>query len=160
MRFVWENSRFGVDAGVVAKTVQELEAAEGAVRPQRLVDVARPEESPVHGLFEWDDQVAAELHRVDQARRVMRSLRVVVQDNRREIAYVHVSTVVPGQRGPGGYVQSLRALSDETMRTQVLEDAARQLLGFRRRFMALQEFKPVIDAIDETVLEILGVQAE
>lgn len=48
--------------------------------PALVVDAARPEESPLHSRFEWDDKVAGEAYRLDQARRLIRSVRVVYRE--------------------------------------------------------------------------------
>lgn len=41
---------------------------QGKVNPEALVDKARPADSPIHHLFEWDDVVAGERYRLEQAR--------------------------------------------------------------------------------------------
>lgn len=40
----------------------------GAVGPEQLVERARPNDSPIHHLFEWNDSVAGERYRLEQAR--------------------------------------------------------------------------------------------
>jgi len=49
---------------------ETLEAlrVKGDVSPETLVDSARHSESPIHHLFEWDDTVAGERYRLEQAR--------------------------------------------------------------------------------------------
>ena len=37
---------------------------EGPLRPKAVVDDARPRTSPTHDLFEWDNAVAGEKHRL------------------------------------------------------------------------------------------------
>lgn len=48
--------------------------------PEIVVDVARDEASPLHARFEWDDQIAGEKYRLDQARRLIRSVKVVYRE--------------------------------------------------------------------------------
>jgi hypothetical protein len=48
--------------------------------PEVVVDAARDEASPLHDRFEWDDQIAGEKYRLDQARRLIRSVRVVYRE--------------------------------------------------------------------------------
>ena len=48
--------------------------------PQLVVETARDESHPLHSRFEWDDKVAAEAHRLDQARRLIRSVKVVYRE--------------------------------------------------------------------------------
>jgi len=46
----------------------------GVLSPAAVVEAARSTRSPLHALFEWDDRVAAEERRLDQARGVIRSV--------------------------------------------------------------------------------------
>lgn len=56
----------------------EIEQIKGRVTPKTLLERARPKTSPIHKLFEWDDSVAAEKHRVEQARRLIASVTITV----------------------------------------------------------------------------------
>lgn len=64
-------------------TVPVREALERLERDGRLtaagvLDSARDSASPLHRCFEWDDSVAGERYRLDQARRLIRSVRVEI----------------------------------------------------------------------------------
>jgi sulfur transfer protein SufE len=47
-----------------------------------------------------------------------------------------------------GYVDTIRALSSEQMRKQVIADALRQLKGWQRRYRMIVELSRVAEAID------------
>ena len=51
----------------------------GLLRPQAVVDAARPEDSPLHGAFCWDDTEAARLYRLDQAQRLIRRFTIEIE---------------------------------------------------------------------------------
>ena len=61
----------------VAKRLSELER-EGRLLPADVVDDARDADSPLHSHFEWDDSIAAEHYRLDQARNLIRSIKIHV----------------------------------------------------------------------------------
>ena len=65
--------RCSVKAEVAGEVMQRLES-EGRLTPANLVDEARPEESPMHKAFEWDDAKAAENYRRQQATQMMSSV--------------------------------------------------------------------------------------
>lgn len=52
----------------------------GALTAKILLEAATPESHPLHSHFEWDDTIAARKHRLDQARRLIRSCRVTFKD--------------------------------------------------------------------------------
>ena len=48
------------------------------ITPSDVVDAARPEDSPLHSRFEWDDSVAGEKYREAQAAQLIRTVRIEV----------------------------------------------------------------------------------
>jgi len=56
------------------------EQVNGKVTPRAMVDFARPDSNALHPIFEWDDKVAAEEYRVDQARQAMNHLAIMVRN--------------------------------------------------------------------------------
>lgn len=51
----------------------------GRLTAQLVVDEASDPESLLHSHFEWDDEVAAEQHRLAQARKLIRKVRITFQ---------------------------------------------------------------------------------
>lgn len=64
------------EAGV--RQLYDLYFRRGSIKPADVVEVSRPDDAPMHDVFEWNDQVAAERFREDQARHVIRSVRIVM----------------------------------------------------------------------------------
>lgn len=52
----------------------------GKLTPQCVVDEARDPAHPLHSRFEWDDSVAGEMYRRQQASGLIRSARVTYQE--------------------------------------------------------------------------------
>lgn len=57
--------------------IAELEKR-GRLTATQVVNAARDPASPLHEYFEWDNTAAADAWRIEQARRLIRSVRVVV----------------------------------------------------------------------------------
>lgn len=72
----------------VAQVVQSIYDDDGAVVASVLVDKARPEDSPAHPAFEWDNSVAGEEYRLEQARRFIRRVTVCVDAQPERLAHV------------------------------------------------------------------------
>ena len=124
----------------------------GLLRPQTVVDEARPEDSPLHNVFEWDDGVAAEKYRLDQAQRLIRSFRITKQDSSgREIevpVFVGVSIDRTNGKAENPYrlIESIQNCPD--LMEVAVKDALDQLEGIRNRHSHLTELRDVWDAID------------
>ena len=75
-----EGYRARVPADVAGPALLELAGDRGleGLPASEVVASARPEQSPLHDVFEWDDATAAEEYRLEQARGLVRSVCVVV----------------------------------------------------------------------------------
>jgi hypothetical protein len=150
MVYRWrEGYRASVPAQVAGERLAELaEANGGAVTPAIVVEDARPAGSPLHDGFEWDDAIAAERHREDQARRMLRNCWPVHIDadgvERPTLGYVHVD--LPG--GEPVYVTTARAVSEADLYEQVRAEAMAAVQALRRRYEHIAELEDVFRAID------------
>lgn len=57
-----------------------VRSEKGELTPQTVVDVARDPDSPLHSRFEWDDSVAGEAYRRQQAQELIRRAKVVYKE--------------------------------------------------------------------------------
>lgn len=143
-------SRHSVPADEVARAVNEIVAVEGACPPERLVQEAeaRPELQP---LFEWDDEVAAQRWRTQQARNVLNSLtvRVVVEDREVEApAFLSVGHRAETADRGGGYRSVWAVVADADLRNEAKAEALALLRGVRKRYGVIRDLDAVWEAID------------
>jgi len=112
---------------------RELEAlaAEGRLTPRDTVERARDPKSPLHSYFTWDDAKAADERRLDQARSLIRSVRVEIeyQDRLYEAPkYVH-----DPRTADQGYIPTIALRDDrDTGIAAVRRELARALAAVRR----------------------------
>lgn len=147
---------------VAGAVCQQLHETEEGLTPQGLVDVSRPEDAPMHDEFEWDDAVAGEMYRVEQAKRIIRNLVIVQTDanQEREIKLsIHPETPEKEEvqdrafqstyEGKNLYVPLMEALTDETWRTNLLEAAKRDARCFIAKYRRLDELAKIIDDMND-----------
>lgn len=154
MIYEWGVSRrYPIEAQFVGETVARLVQNSGGVCPPGLlVEKARPPRSRLHQLFEWDDDLAADSWRRHQARDIIGSLRIHIEESdSRPPAFVHVR--VKNDKNPSkvqeGYAETMKVVEQDDLRDQVLGEALRQLNALRRRFESLGELQPVWAALDD-----------
>jgi len=141
------------------KELQGIKKAHGGVlEPATIVKKAKPVKNPLHKNFTWDDSVAGQKYREEEARRVVRSIEVVMKPatgapERAVKAYVSVSSSPVKQTKGSVYVTVDEALSDQIMRDEVLARAIREALSFRKKYAELSELAMVFSAIDEMLVE-------
>jgi hypothetical protein len=102
---------------------QELErlAVNGLLKPAEVVNAARSEESPLHHCFCWDDNEAAEKWREEQARQLIRSVRIEVNVGKPVSIRAYVSLPVDRESG-AGYRHINDVMGNEFMRRQLSEE--------------------------------------
>ena len=126
----------------------------GLLRPKAVVDEARDEASPLHPAFEWDDSIASEKYRLEQAQRLIRSFRIVQKDGEKKFerpVFVGLSVDRTGDSGDNPY-----RLTDDLQKYPDLlaiaeRDALEQLQGMKERYGHLKRLNDVWSAIDAHV---------
>jgi Mor family transcriptional regulator len=125
MVYEWKQGvKYKADANAVGA---ELERLGDSVTAERVVEAARDARTELHRCFEWDDTVASEKYRLEQARRLLRKITVVhdVNDNLfsrstqvkvRAFESVRLDEEKSGSRV---YMPTLDALSNGELREQI-----------------------------------------
>lgn len=123
-------------------------AADGHLTPQAAVAAARNPANALHPYFEWDDAVAAEQYRVDQARHLIRLIRI--EDDTRENDPPAFLSVNEGRAGV-----SYRTLGDVmnsvTLQDAVLKAAERDLEAFETRYRSLEDICDIVKTARERI---------
>lgn len=121
-------------------------ANNGILRPIDVVDAARPAGSVLHSQFEWDDSVAAEQYRLEQARKVIRVTVEYCEQVGREIK-VFVSLKDDRKQPGGGYRTTVNVMSDKQRRVILVNEALEELNRVQLKYSHLQELASVWQAI-------------
>lgn len=119
----------------------------GLLRPVDVVEAARPESSPLHGQFEWDDSEAGEQYRIWQARQLIRVTVELIEsddDGRFTRAFVSLTT---DRNSAGGYRAMTSVMRNTTRREQLLQDAMNEMERFQKRYAILKELAGVFAAM-------------
>lgn len=129
------------DPQVIGVSLEGIRVASGgALRPRRVWQEATPDDHPLHPHFEWDDAEAAKSYRDDQARALIRSIRVVDEDGDDRPAYLNVK-----DRGGHAYHSVENVLASADLRVAVLRAAERDLAAWQSRYRDLRE---IVDAVE------------
>lgn len=119
----------------------------GLLRPTDVVKAARAPSHPLHSKFTWDDGRAAELYRLEEARRLIRiSVTVVASRGEPTHAYVSLTT---HRNEDDGYHHLEAALTNRDLRYQLLSDAFAEMEIFQRKYQHLKELAEVFSAIEQ-----------
>lgn len=120
-----------------------LKQRDGRIYAPQVVDWARDNPaSELHRHFVWDDRVAAERYRVDQARYLIQ-IHVVDDDAQR----MTISLIYDRTRG-GGYRDRDTVMNHREMRRAAMMDALTDLQRWQERNAHFEELAPIFQTIE------------
>ena len=138
------------DAPTAFERIESLRVKnEGRVTPDLLIEDAAPEDSTLHPFFEWDDSAAANEHRKNQARQLMHSFRVVIDNGGMERPVPKRIYVRVVKGSSSFYTTAAAAMSEAESRAFVLQRAINDLRSWKERYSDLQEMAQIHRYVEE-----------
>lgn len=164
------------DAQAVGERLEAIKARASSLTPDLVVADARTPKSPLHSFFEWDNSIAAEKYRMEQAGHLIRSVQVTFEEveapQERQVRLIDgpaapasqpaaVRAFVSITRGDGerSYESTATAMNDPAMRKQVLARAHMEMASVGRKYRELNELADVFGALDR-VGELWGTERQ
>ena len=146
MIYQWKTGSRHVVAPEVAATVMNRLAQQNKLDAETLVEVSRSEDAPLHGEFEWDDQMAAGEYRKEQARHLIQHL-VIMHDEMPETPPVRAFFKISTDTSVYEPIEAIITQPDK--RTRLYNVALSELKSVRQKYSSIQEFAKVFAEIDE-----------
>lgn len=115
----------------------------GKLTPRVVVDVARDPEHPLHSRFEWDDAIAGEKYRQQQAHELIQTLKVGYSKpdgQRKDIRAFHAI-----RRDDEFVYEPVETIADDPITKQILlRDMERDWKTLRKRYEHMREFLDLV----------------
>lgn len=142
MDVVWKiDGLYKADA---QKVYDEITSIGDQYTAQEVVEKAKDENTELHSLFEWDNDVAADKYREQQARYILCSLVVKTETEQGECVPIRV-IVNSGQHSPYRPIQMVVTNEDEY--NSLLARALNELKAFQNKYSTLTELQSIFDEI-------------
>lgn len=133
-----------VSPQAVGAELERIRATKGTLIPADVLEAAKAEDSPLHNAFEWDDTAAAHQHRLNQARRLIVSIRILNSPvGKPTTAFVSVKTPSKGRE----YVPTVEAMTDDELRERVLAEVRTFIESLERRYAHFQEVSDLLGGL-------------
>lgn len=122
------------DTAALVTVITKLTEKDGAKVPEGLVRASKPESSPTHHLFEWDDTKAGALYRLEQAARLIRSIDIrFTEDSEPVRAFPSVRFGTERH-----HVPMQKVVTNKEMMSALLEEAKHEAAEWARRYDRLK----------------------
>lgn len=115
----------------------------GTLTPANVVDAARAEDHPLHNRFEWNDDVAAEKWRLNQARQLIRVVRETYTDTAGRPADVRTFHAIPRAEGMA-YEPLDEIVHDDIASKILLQSMEREWRQLKARYERFSEFRALV----------------
>lgn len=120
------------------------EIGEGSVTPEEVLEKAKDENSELHKCFEWNDSIAAEKYRLQQARAIIINLVYTPKtDGGDKVRYLQLTTE------KHTYRPTTQILVCEDEYQALLKRAKAELEAFKRKYKTLSELETIFEEIDK-----------
>lgn len=140
IRYAFKDAPVTIKAGAKAdpqKIGEELAAISaangGRLTPKSVVEKAANPRHPLHRFFEWDDAKAANAHRLEQARELIRIIRVDDDDGKQVRAFFSIN-----DRGTS-YRSLTEVRQSQGLQELVLKSALKDLRAWEARYRDLTD---------------------
>lgn len=147
------------DARIIGPVIEALAESGGAVTARDVLDAARSTNSPLHPYFEWDDKRAADLHRLQEAKNMLRAIKIKFTDGHQTYAarafpVERITTFVTGPR----QFRSFKVLHGESaFAAEMMQMAISDLRAWRSKY---QPYEPIWDNFSEAFGAVINQIAE
>lgn len=141
-----------ISAETVGNVITEIEEKNGVVTKELFLEASRPEDSPTHDIFEWDDKVAGELYRLSISNKVIIQLKVEIEtgEDQKEKAYVPAFINIKSANEGAEYKNIVDALSEQETRELILKRLRREVEALIERNKHIDELADILqDAVNQ-----------
>lgn len=150
----------GIDAETCFNELERIRVKNsGNLTAPAVVQEAKDKAHTLHPYFEWRDKIAGNFWREQQARNLIGSIEVTVDNHQPVRGYQIIDRVQVQSNSPAvevvkAYANTEQALADPEMRKQILKRCMSEVESLQRRYSALTE---LADAFDQLALAIKEV---
>ena len=132
-----------------AEVMALAEQSGGTISPAAVVALAANPATALHSLFTWDDTLAAQRWREDQASQYLRAVVTLLPGTGGAPVPVRAFVSLSVDRGPEHVYRAIeQVLDDGTRRSVLLADATRELIALKKKYATLSELSDVWAQLD------------
>lgn len=149
MIYSWSIPKTDLSAQIAGERMESIRKRnQGRLTAALLLEDAQARKSPLHKLFEWDDEKAAHSYRLQQASDIIRNI-YVVYEGAENVGQVRAFVNITEPKQERAYVSMNDALQNPEFRRQILERALQEVTDWRRRYAAYNELAAIFSVIDK-----------
>lgn len=151
--YAWKIPSFAknIDINLAMEEMERIESLYGSLTPQNILDASRPKNALFHTLFQWDDTVAAEQYRLQQARTILNNIEVtVVSDGSSK--QINVYEVIK-QQSSGQIYKSINSMTLNDI-DFIKQRTLKELTILKDKLSIYKEFSKVTSSLHQAIEDL------
>lgn len=130
---------------LTAQLTEIRDAHGGELKPEYVLDAARDPDHPLHSRFEWDDSVAAEKYRLEQAHTLIQKAKIAYQAPGKDGPPRLTRAFVAIQAAEGHVYDPVQEVAvDPLRRKMALANMEREWRALYSRYKEFEEFLELV----------------
>lgn len=150
------------NAQIFGEFLDELEATLGrGPTTEDVVKAAKPKRSPIHHLFEWDNEIAGHKYRISRARTLI--LAIVVLEEEEDKVYkkfspkARLSTYENSTTAQSPYLLRKDILKNKTYRAELVRRARLELESWCVRYQDVKELEEATSWLKKYTSNVISI---
>ena len=119
----------------------------GWLTPEAVVGEARSPQHPLHHEFEWDDAIAAHEHRLEQARELIRSVRITYTSAKGPVSIRAFHSLPSTGPSKMAYDPVEEIVENPVSREMLLREMDQDWKRFKAKYQHLKEFASLVSVL-------------
>jgi Cu/Ag efflux pump CusA len=144
MVYQWKTREYKVDAQAAGEELERISGVH-SLTPETIVNESTPKESPLHEIFEWNNEKAGHEWRKQQARVMIGNL-VTVQIEEQEVEPVRAFINVAGEENEYAPIEVV--VRNQELYDRYVMQALRELESYKKKYRDIMELKKHFDDLD------------
>jgi hypothetical protein len=137
----------GIDPDLAIQELERIDSVYGVLSPENILNESRQPSSILHNLFEWQEDVAAEKYRIQQARFIINNIHIkVIKDGNTSFIPVYEIVVTNDKRG----YKSVQVMTQSDI-DQVKKATLKDLASIRAKLETYENFNDTISHISDAM---------
>lgn len=133
----------GVTADEAMEELERIRVKHGLLKPEIVVEESKDEKAVLHKCFQWDDTLAAEAWRKEQARQLIKNITVVIVNEEITTNVRAMVNVTSSSIPTRTYIPIQRAIEDKESYEDLRSQAKRDMETFIAKYTVLKELDRV-----------------
>lgn len=149
MKYCWSNYTVAnADANKIGKELESIES-KGELTTKKVVEYARNKKSELYKCFEWDDTIAGEKYRLQQAGWVLQSISIIYEEEPKRTTKMFVN--IKNENEKREYKNIISVLENDDEYKQLLDKAERDFVSYKEKYQKLLQLNDLKNIIFKNI---------